>query len=220
MRYIEELETTHVGNAIARLCQLGGIEYGDHVPEIAEFVRKQYAKYQVELLPRAFDAWLGGLYSDIYSPKRLNLPFVTKIINQYRMDNWRTLDKKEPLQLTAPPPKTDWRESVDSTALTFKRAYHGHREMLSMRLMAINWRDLMNHNEASDTFNNHEVNEMIDWLEKYETEYTKYITYTLPQNKRDGFSQLLNETASLNRDQIVWTDAAKFALHILNENKN
>ena len=61
---------------------------------------------------------------------------------------------------------------------------------------------------------------MAPTLEKYETEYTKYITYTLLQNKRDGFTQLLNETASMNRDQIVWADAAKFALHILHENKN
>lgn len=213
MKYIEDLEHHHIGNALGRLCALADIDRGEVISDIAAFVQKQYALYQVEFLPMAFDAWLAGKYADIFKPKRLNVPFVTAILNQYRRDNWQTLERKQPKQLAAPKPEpTDWAQTIANTATKFKRAYQGINELISPRLMAICWREM----EHSDMFSNAEISQMVDWIVEYESRYTKSLVTTMPTTKRADFARTFAQIEETTRNWDDMSDAAKFALYTLN----
>lgn len=219
--FIKDLTNQHIGNAISRLCVMADIDPPDEPRGIVDMLRNKYWKYDATIFQNAFDAWMVGTYPEIMRVKKINIIFLTTILNQYVQNNWHRIKKYNAPALEMPKPSPEELEaiakrSLEMTTNEWLAVYRDKRtERLSIKLMEINWKRIYSRGEHDGNFSNEDIRRIMEFLNEYDSKYTAHIAKQLGnKNKEKRFMDVMNGVVAMNRNIDGLIDASKFALYI------
>lgn len=102
-QFIKETEQHEIAKHIHWLCNMGGMLPPDNDPtEFITFLRITYGKYDIILLPRAFQFWAAGNLPLIKPVKVVNMFFISTLLNAYLEVNGRLIPIEPKKYLQAP----------------------------------------------------------------------------------------------------------------------
>lgn len=218
--FIKDMSNKAIGDHIGRLCVMADIEPPEDGKSIVEFLRDKFWKYDANVIPNAFDTWMAGKYPDIMRVKKINMVFLSLILNEFIQNNYHKIQRYSPPALPPPPPSTEELEriaqrSLEMTTNEWLVVYRDKRmERLSMKLMEINWNRIVAMGENDNDFDEHEIKRMMEFLNDYDARYTAHISKQLGnKNKEKRFMDVMNAVSVANRHVECMRAAAKFAIY-------
>jgi hypothetical protein len=221
MIYVKDLTNRQIGDAIGRLCVMADIEPPEMGKDIVEFLRDKFWKWDAQLFKMAFDTWMGGNYPEIMRVKKINLVFLSMILNTYVQNNFHKLPKYTPPAIAPPKPSEAeldelHKKSFDLVQKQWMAVYRDHRmEMISLKLMEIHWERLMEKRTCVDDFEPRAIRDMIEWLVDYDDRYTKKLSKQMNNpNKARRFNEVMAAVTHVNHNHEMMMAAAKFALFL------
>ena len=217
--FIKDLANQQIGNAIGRLCVMADIEPPEDGKSIVEFLRDKFWKYDAMVIPSAFDAWMAGIAPEIMRVKKINMVFLSLVLNAYIQSHYHKIKRYAPPALEAPKPSPDELEnlskrSFELTTNQWLAVYRDkNRERISIKMMEISWQRAVQ-NGAADEFNESEISAMMNYINDYDVKYTQYIAKQMNNEyKTKRLLDMMNSVTAVNQNIESLRDAAKFALH-------
>jgi hypothetical protein len=102
-QFIKETEQYVIAKHLHWLCNMGGMLPPENDPtEFITFLRMTYGKYDIILLPRAFEFWAAGNLPLIKPVKVVNMFFISTLLNAYLDVNGRLIPTEPKKYLQAP----------------------------------------------------------------------------------------------------------------------
>lgn len=216
IEYIKSLTNQQIGNAISRLCVMADIDPPEDGKLIVEFLRDKFWKYEVSVIPKSFDSWMAGNYAHIMRVKKINMVFLSSILNEYIKNNWEKIKRYTPPAIEAPKPTPEEiaetnRKSLELTINAWLRVYRDKiTDMLPLKMMEIHWAKVQN-----VEFPQNQIQNMVEWIMDYEKKYKMKIAKTMNNpNKAKRLIDTLNNVEIVNRNYEMYRSAAQFGLHV------
>ena len=221
MIYVKDLSNRQIGDAIGRLCVMADIEPPEMGKDIVEFLRNKFWKWDAQLFIMAFDTWMGGNYPEIMRVKKINLVFLSMILNTYIQNNFHKLKKYTPPAIEPPKPTEAELEGLHNKSFNLVEnewlaVYRDKKlERVSIKMMQIHWERLMEKRTCVDDFDPRAIRDMIDFLIDYDDRYTKKLSQGFNNpNKARKFNEVMEAVTHVNHNHEMMIAAAKFALFL------
>jgi hypothetical protein len=81
MKFIKDCTLDEIGESLTRICMLADIEPPQYPKMVAEFLQKQFYRFEISVLYESFDLWIAGKI-DIRRCATLNAQFVSSVVNR------------------------------------------------------------------------------------------------------------------------------------------
>jgi hypothetical protein len=164
---------------------------------------------------------MGGNYPEIMRVKKINLVFLSIILNTYVQSNFQKLRKYNAPAIAAPQPSQAEldelsKKSFDLLEKQWMAVYRDKRmEMISIKMMQIQWEKLVQNETLVDDFEPRLVRNTIEWLIEYNDRYSKKLAKQLNNpNKERRFNQIMEAVTHVHHNHDMMIAAAKFALFL------
>lgn len=219
--FIKDITPEMLDLHITKFCALTGMEYINLTDIIYPMVLEKYGKYDASIFPNAFKEFM---LSGHKAPSKFAFNFICGVLNDYIADNHTKIPRIENKREYTPKlPSPDemektFQNNLQNCSYTWVRVWHENKmEMLSLMVMNITYKALLDRNMIEDNYDINDVWQMMDWISNYEKKYIQY----LKAQSRNPYTKTIYETLSLvadkNKQDKTLEGAAKFALYINNK---
>jgi hypothetical protein len=220
--FIKDITPEMLDLHITKFCALTGMEYIDLTSMIYPMVLEKYGKYDAAIFPNAFKEFV---ISGRKAPSKFAFNFICGVLNEYIQDNHTKIPRIENKREYTPKlPSPDEMEKIfqnnfSRCTTTWINVWYSQKmEMLSLMVMNIVFKGLVERGLLEDNFDQGEVYQMMDWVSNYEQRYIQH----LKGLNRNPYAKTIYETLTLvadkNKQDKTLEGAAKFAIYINTKN--
>ena len=221
--FIKDINEKQLALHIKRFCILTGMRYDDDaIPLFYPMILNKYGMYEEALLEKSFTKYVenGGK-----APQTFAANFLFYVINEYLSENHQNVKRYEvKREYTAKLPSPEemektFQNNLSRCTITWIDVWYSKKmEMLSLMVMNITFKAMVERNIVEDNFDQSEVYQMMDWISNYEQRYIQH----LKGLNRNPYAKTIYETLTLvadkNKQDKTLEGAAKFAIYINTKN--
>lgn len=215
--FIKDITPEMLDLHITKFCALTGMEYIDLTSMIYPMVLEKYGKYDAAIFPNAFKDFV---ISGRKAPSKFAFNFICGVLNEYIQDNHTKIPRVENQREYTPKlPSPDemektFQNNISRCTVTWVEVWHNKKmEMLSLMVMNITFRAMVEKGMVEDNFELSEVQQMMHWISDYEQRYIQH----LKGLNRNPYAKTIYETLTLvadkNKQDKTLEGAAKFAIY-------
>lgn len=216
--FIKDINEKQLALHIKRLCILTGMRYDDDaIPLFYPMILNKFGIYEESLLEKSFTKYVenGGK-----APQTFAANFLFQVINEYLSEYHQQVKRIENQREYTPKlPSPDEMEKIFQNNLsrctvTWVEVWHKKKmEMLSLMVMNITFKAMVEKGMVEDNFDLSEVQQMMHWISDYEQKYIQH----LKGLNRNPYAKTIYETlvlvADKNKQDKTLEGAAKFAIY-------
>lgn len=220
--FIKDITPEMLDLHITKFCVLTGMEYINVNDMIYPMVLEKYGKYDASIFPNSFKHFM---LSGKKAPSKFAFNFICGVLNEYIEGNHTNIPRYEiKREYTPKLPSPDelektFQNNLARCTVTWVNVWYNKKmEMLSLMVMNITFKEMVQRGIVEDSFEAEEVGQMMEWISRYEQQYIQH----LKTQNRNPYTKTIYETLTLvadkNKQDKTLEGAAKFAIYTNKKN--